>query len=67
MLLADVYTLFNDVFFEVVRLLIIAAFAGLAIFLGVSLRKKHDQKLADEQNVTSNQAEATSDDDNVSA
>lgn len=39
MILADIYDLLNDVFFEVLRLVFITAMIALAIFLGVKLRK----------------------------
>lgn len=44
MILADIYDLLNDVFFEVLRLVFITAMIALAIFLGVKLRKHHDKK-----------------------
>ena len=39
MILADVYTLLNDIFFEVVRFVAIAALIVLAVFLGSRLCK----------------------------
>lgn len=44
MILADIYDLLNDVFFEVLRLVFITAMIALAIFLGVKLLKHHDKK-----------------------
>ena len=44
MVLADIYDLLNDVFFQSVRFIGIAACAGLAIFLGIKLRKHMDAK-----------------------
>ena len=44
MVLADIYDLLNDVFFQSVRVIGIAACAGLAIFLGIKLRKHMDAK-----------------------
>ncbi len=43
MILADVYVLLNDIFFEVVRFLAIAALIVLAVFLGSRLRKLTDK------------------------
>lgn len=48
MIMADVYDLLNDVFFEVIRFALIAALMVLAIFLGVKLRKHHDNKKKNE-------------------
>lgn len=45
MITATVADLFNDLFFEILRLVIIVCFAGLAIFLGIKLRKNHDAKI----------------------
>ncbi len=44
MITADVYTLLNDIFFEVIRFVGILALVILAIFLGGKLRKLHDRK-----------------------
>ena len=57
MILADIYDLLNDVFFEVLRLVFIAAMIALAIFLGVKLRNHHDKKkemesAGNEENIT---------------
>ena len=51
MILADVYVLLNDIFFEVVRFLAIAALIVLAVFLGSRLRKLTDKiKASKEKN-----------------
>ena len=44
MILADIYDLLNDVFFEVLRLVFITAMIALAIYLGEKLRNHHDKK-----------------------
>lgn len=54
MILADVYTLLNDVFFEVLRFIVILAAAVLAIFLGAALRKFVDKKKAAKEHNASN-------------
>ena len=46
MVLADIYDLLNDLFFQSLRFIIIAAVAGVAIFIGIKLRKRHDAKKA---------------------
>lgn len=43
MILADVYTLLNDIFFEVIRFVAIAALIVLAVFLGSRLRRLVDK------------------------
>lgn len=48
MVLADIYDLLNDLFFQSLRFIIIAAVAGVAIFIGIKLRKRHDAKKAAE-------------------
>lgn len=48
MIMADIYDLLNDVFFEVIRFVLIGALMVLAIFLGVKLRKHHDNKKKNE-------------------
>lgn len=46
MILADVYTLLNDVFFEILRFVGILAVVVLAVFVGATLRKVVDKKKA---------------------
>ncbi len=46
MILADIYTLLNDVFFEIIRFIGILALVVLAIFLGANIRKFVDRKKA---------------------
>lgn len=46
MILADVYTLLNDVFFEILRFVGILAVVVLAVCLGATLRKVVDKKKA---------------------
>ena len=46
MVLADIYDLLNDVFFQSLRFIVIAAIAGLGIFIGIKLRKRSDAKKA---------------------
>ncbi|MGN0375882.1 MAG: hypothetical protein ACI4EN_10330 [Butyrivibrio sp.] len=53
MILADIYTLFNDVFFELLRFIVILAAVVLAIFLGATLRKFVDRKKAAKENISS--------------
>ena len=53
MILADIYTLFNDVFFELLRFIAILAAVVLAIFLGATLRKFVDRKKAAKENISS--------------
>lgn len=53
MILADVYTLLNDVFFEVIRFIGILAVVVLAIFLGAAIRKFVDKKKAAKEHTTS--------------
>lgn len=48
MIMADIYDLLNDVFFEVIRFVLIGALMVLAISLGVKLRKHHDNKKKNE-------------------
>ena len=43
MILADVIPLLNDIWFEVLRFVIIAALIVLAVFLGYNLRKLTDK------------------------
>lgn len=53
MILADVYTLLNDVFFEVIRFIGILAVVVLAVFLGATIRKFVDKKKAAKEATTS--------------
>lgn len=46
MIIADVVTLLNDIFFEALRFIVILALIVLAIFLGAKLRKFVDSKKA---------------------
>lgn len=57
MILADIYDLLNDLFSESVKFIMIAALAGLAVFIGIRLRKHTDAKKAEK-------AEKTADADN---
>lgn len=51
MILADAYTLFNDIFFEVIRFVAIGALIVLAVFLGSRLRRLTDKiKASKEKN-----------------
>ena len=43
MILADVIFLLNDIWFEVLRFVVIAALIVLAVFLGYNLRKLTDK------------------------
>ena len=43
MILADVVFLLNDIWFEVLRFVVIAALIVLAVFLGYNLRKLTDK------------------------
>lgn len=58
MVLADIYDLLNDLFFQSLRFIIIAAVVGAAIFIGIKLRKRHDAKKAAE-NVTAEEVSDT--------
>lgn len=46
MILADVYDLLNDVFVQVLKFVLLAAVIVLAVYIGTTLRKKHDAKVA---------------------
>ena len=46
MILADVYTLLNDVFVELLKFIVILAAAVLAIFCGAKIRNVVDKKKA---------------------
>ena len=46
MILADVYTLLNDLFFESVRLIVILVAVIVAVICGAAVRKAVDKKKA---------------------
>lgn len=49
MILADVIFLLNDIWFEVLRFVVIAALIVLAVFLGYNLRKLTDKIKASQE------------------
>lgn len=49
MILADVVFLLNDIWFEVLRFVVIAALIVLAVFLGYNLRKLTDKIKASQE------------------
>ena len=49
MILADVVFLLNDIWFEVLRFVVIAALTVLAVFLGYNLRKLTDKIKASQE------------------
>ena len=49
MILADVVFLLNDIWFEVLRFVVIAALSVLAVFLGYNLRKLTDKIKASQE------------------
>ena len=44
----DIYNLLNDVFFEIIRMLLLLCVMGGGIFVGKKLRDRHDGKKTEE-------------------